>query len=69
MKSFILILAIIFMCPSKGFANESFYKDKARGWHWYEKKAKDDLNKQANNKFKGSEYQAISNRRCIKKNI
>ena len=48
MKSFVLILAIIFMCPIKGFSNESFYKDKARGWHWYEKKAKDDLNKQAN---------------------
>ena len=39
MKSFILILTIIFICPSKGFSNESFYKEKARGWHWYEKKA------------------------------
>lgn len=42
MKSFILILTSIFMFASKGFSNESFYKDKARGWHWYEKKAVDE---------------------------
>ena len=42
MRLSILVLTIIFMwMPSKGFGNESFYKEKARGWHWYERKAKD----------------------------
>ena len=42
MRLSILVFTIIFTwMPSKGFGNESFYKEKARGWHWYERKVKD----------------------------
>ena len=35
-------LAIILVLVSNvANANESFYKDRERGWHWYEQKAKE----------------------------
>ena len=32
----IFIVSIVLTMTSSGYCNESFYKNHARGWHWYE---------------------------------
>jgi hypothetical protein len=33
----IFVVSVVLAMTSSGYCNESFYKNHARGWHWYER--------------------------------
>ena len=41
---FILVCSM-FLLSGKGYCNDSFYKGKSRGWHWYEAQQKEEVAK------------------------